>query len=344
VVAIALKPGVVAKNNVPAAAAAAANRPTATPIAGVAKGPAVAMPAPPKPADAQAKKDAFARADKYVADLFAKSAAPGSQADAAAAAAIAAATRHLDAARRISLDLALTPLNVLRDSLLDLLRHPERMFDPSAQITADIQRIATQMPAMFERITNEVTQEALASLNQGTAALGQLQESAASGKAIAESMQKLQGSNLQSDLDELNALLPRQTAVAVAPAPGVAARPVMVQLSPTVLQANKLRLNGVLTKADPAKLPIVLQQKAVANDLTQKWQGIQLKQKTAIQIDQATSTKVDKDLNAMFVGKKGKDADKKKQELLEEAKKRFANDPKTLSKVQQYIESHAPKG
>ena len=232
----------------------------------------------------------------------------------------------------------------VRDSLLDLLKHPERLFDPSAQINADIQRIATQMPAMFDRIATEVTQEALAQLNQGTALVQQLQESASSAKAVTDSMQKLQGSKLQSDLDELNGLLPKQAAVAVAPAPGVAVRPIMVTLSPSVTLANKQRLSGVLLKADPAKLPIVVQQKATAGDLSQKWQAIQLKQKTAVQVEQVQVQKVDKDLGQMFVGKKGADADKKKKELLEEAKKRFASDPKTLAKVQQYIEAHAPKG
>lgn len=341
VIVAALKPGIALKNGA-APGAAMANKPPA--MAAGAMKPVAAAPAAPKPAEAAATKDALGRGDKYVQELLAKSQAPANQANAAADAAIAAAARHLDAARRISLDLALTPLNMVRDSLLDLLRHPERMFDPSAQINADIQRIATQMPAMFDRITTEVTQEALANLNQGTTALQQLQESAASGKAVADSMAKLQSSKLQSDLDELNTLLPKPAAVAVAPAAGVAARPQMVQLSPTVTLANKQRLNVVLNRADPAKLPIVLQQKAAAGDLSQKWQAIQLKQKTAVPIDQATTQKVDKDLNQMFVGKKGADAAKKKQELLAEAKKRFANDPKTLSKVQQYIETHAPKG
>lgn len=336
-----LKPGVVAKTAAPANPAVA-NKPVTAP-AGALKGVAIAAPAPPKPADAQATKDALVRGDKYIQDLLAKSVAPSNQANVLADAAMAAAARHLDAARRISLDLTLTPLNMVRDSLLDLLKHPERLFDPSAQINADIQRIATQMPAMFDRIATEVTQEALAQLNQGTGLVQQLQESASSAKAVADSMQKLQSSKLQSDLDELNGLLPKPAAVAVAPAAGMAPRPTMVALAPSVTLANKQRLNVVLLKADPAKLPIVIQQKATAGDLSQKWQAIQLKQKTAVQVEQVQVQKVDKDLGQMFVGKKGADADKKKKELLEEAKKRFANDPKTLAKVQQYIETHAPK-
>ena len=63
--------------------------------------------------------------------------------------------------------------------------------------------------------------------------------------------------------------------------------------------------------------------------------------KAPAQIEAATVQKVDHDLGQMFAGKAKSDVDKKKQELLEEAKKRFANDPKTLEKVQRYIEAHA---
>ena len=58
-------------------------------------------------------------------------------------------------------------------------------------------------------------------------------------------------------------------------------------------------------------------------------------------IEAASVQKVDHDLSQMFVGRARPDVDKKKQELLEEAKRRFASDPKTLEKVRQYIESHA---
>ena len=340
VTAVGLKPGVLNKP-VAGSGAAMASKPLSPGLAKAVNAGSTASP--PKPADPQATKDALTRGDKYAQELLAKSTAPANLANQMADAAIAATARHLDAARRISLDLALTPLNMVRDSLLDLLKHPERLFDPSAQINADIQRIATQMPAMFDRITTEVTQEALAQLNQGSAAVQQLQESASSANTVAEAMQKLQDSKLQSDLDALNGLLPKQ-AVAVAPAAGGVARAPMVALSPSVTLANKQRLTLVLNRADTAKLPVVVQQKAVASDLSSRWQAIQLKQKTAVAIDVPTQQKVDKDLNQMFVGKKGADVAKKKQELMAEAKKRFGNDPKTLAKVQQYIETHAPKG
>ena len=339
--AMAVKPGtMVAQQSVPTGAAAA-NRPVKGVM--VAKGAVGAMATPPKPADSKAMKDAFTRGDALVQDLLVKTTNPTNQVNQAADAALAAAARHLNTARQISIDIMLTPLNSLRDSLLDLLQHPEHIFDPSAQINAQIQSISQQLPAMFDHITNEITQEALADLNQGTGALQQVQESAASAHAVADAMQKLNDSKLQSDLDELNRLLPK-SAVVVAPAAGGAMPMPAVALAPSVTLAHKQRINLVLERANPAKFPIVVQQRAAAAGLAVKWQNIQSQLKSPVQVAPANTQKADHDLGQQFAGKSGADAAKRKQELLTEAKKRFANEPKTLAKVQAYIEAHAPKG
>ncbi len=85
----------------------------------------------------------------------------------------------------------------------------------------------------------------------------------------------------------------------------------------------------------------MIQHRAAVSDLASKWQSIKLRIKAPAQIETASVQRVDHDLGQMFAGKQKVDIDKKKQELLEEAKKRFANDPKTLDKVLKYIESHA---
>jgi hypothetical protein len=333
-----------AKQNLPPAAAAAP-KPAAGSVL-LKPGAAGAMAAPPKPADAAAVKDAFNRGDVLVQDLFSKSTNPTNQVNQAADAAVAAAVRHLNTARQISTDVLLTPLKVLADSLLDLLTHPERMFDPTAQINADIARISQQLPAMFDRISNEVTQEALADLNQGTAALTQIQSSAATAHEVVDAMQKLNEERTQANLDALNSLLPRSAGVVVAPMPGAPPAPPtqMVALSPGITLQHKQRVTLALERANPQKLPIVIQQHAAAAGLAAKWQSIQVQMKTPVPLAASTQQKVDKDLAGMFAGKKGADIQKKKEELLLEAQKRFAKDPKTLSKVKAYIEAHSPKG
>ena len=102
-----------------------------------------------------------------------------------------------------------------------MLNHPEAIFDPSAAINAQIQAINNQVPAMFVRITNEVSQEALADLNQIRGTLQQVQDSAAAGQTLVDTMQKVANSKLQSDLDALERLVPKPAA-APSPPPGVA--------------------------------------------------------------------------------------------------------------------------
>jgi hypothetical protein len=310
-------------------------------------------PMAPKQADAQAIADALQRAENLVKDFRSKANTAASQIQTAEQAALSAATRHLVTAQRISLDLAITPLNTLRDSLLDLLAHPERIFDPSAQINADIQRITAQVPAMMDRITNEIMQEAVADLHGVTNTMQQLQDSASAGDHIVDAMQKVASSRLQSDLDALERLAPKPAAPPPPP-PGnavggqalasaaVISGPALFIPSAAIAK-NRQAFTFAINRADATKLPLVVQQRAAVTDLGAKWQSIQAL-KTPVQIQPATVQKVDKDLGDMFTGKSKTDALKKKNELLDEAGRRFAKDPKTLEKVKQYIETHAPKG
>ncbi len=309
-------------------------------------GPAVAAPAGPPPqvqivgamsapaaqraADGKAVQDSLTRADTFMQEVRSKSNAAETDVSNAEKAAIDAAARHIRTAQQIGIDLALAPLNLLRDSLLDLITHPERIFDPSAQIEADIQRITAEVPALLDRIANEVTQEAVGNLDRAKGSLQQLQDSAASGNALVDAMQKVASSHLQSDLDALDRLVPK-------PAPSGSA----LRTFPIAISGNHQLIVAALARTEPAKLPVVVQRRAAIGDLASKWQSIKVRVKAPVQIEPASVQKVDHDLGQMFAGKAKGDVDKKKQELLEEAKKRFANDPKTLEKVKQYIETHA---
>jgi hypothetical protein len=328
--AITVAPGAVAVAGpkVPGVAAVAPAPGIARPAGGVAM---ASAPAAQRMADAAGVQDALKRADTYLQDVRAKSTNPQNDAANAERAAIEAAARHIRTAQQISLDVALAPLNLLRDSLLDLLTHPERLFDPSAQIEADIQRITAEVPRLFDRIANEVTQEAMANLDRGKAGLSQLQDAAAAGGSVVDAMTKVTNSQAQADLDALNRLLP-----APAPSNNTAVRAIVL---PIGISGNRQLISAAFLRTDPGKLPLVVQNRAAIGELASKWQTIKVRAKP--QLEAASVQRVDRDLGQMFTGKAKGDVDKKKLELLEEAKKRFAKDPKTLEKVQQYIESHA---
>jgi ElaB/YqjD/DUF883 family membrane-anchored ribosome-binding protein len=327
-------PGVAPIGAAPARPAGAAVPTPAAPILQPSPGVAVAAPAMPRTADAKAIQDALTRADAYVQDLRTKANAPQTDVANAEKAAVDAAARHIRTAQQISLDLALAPLNLLRDSLLDLLMHPERIFDPTAQIEADIQRITAEIPALLDRIAGEVTQEAMANLDRAKANLQQLQDSAAAATSVADAMQKVSTSRLQSDLDALERFVPR-------PPPGATAVGTRAIAFPIGITVNRQAITAAFARTEPGRLPIVIQHRAAITNLASQWQNIKVKIKAPAQIEAASVQKVDRDLGQMFAGKQKVDIDKKKQELTEEAKKRFAKDPKTLDKVLRYIESHA---
>jgi len=190
--------------------------------------------------------------------------------------------------------------------------------------------ITAEVPALLDRIANEVTQEAVGNLDRAKGNLQQLQDSAASANGLLDAMQKVASSHLQSDLDALDRLVPK-------PAPGGST----IRTFPIGISGNHQVIIAALARTESAKLPIVIQHRAAIGDLASKWQSIKVRVKAPVQLEAGSVQKVDHDLGQMFAGKAKGDIDKKKQELLEEANKRFANNPKTLEKVKQYIEAHA---
>jgi hypothetical protein len=287
-------------------------------------------PSAAKPADPKAIQDALTSADAYVQSLKGKASSPHNDVANAEQQALAAVLRHVATAQKIGLDIAIAPLNALRDSLVDLLTHPDRLFDPSAQIDADIQRITQQVPALLDQIANEVTQEAMADLNGVRNQLQQLQDSAAGASSVVDAMQKLADSRTQPDLDALNRLVPRPAAGSV------------VVALPLGIVGNRQLLTAAFAHSDPLKNPILVQRHAAVSDIAARWQSIRASAKTPIVLEAGSQQRVDHDLSQMFVGKSKADVEKQKQDLLDQAKRRFAKDPKTLEKVQKYIMTHAP--
>ena len=292
----------------------------------------VAIAAPPAPADATAVKNALNQADGYVRDLKDKSVQVSKDGVNAETQALNAVARHVVLAQKIALDTALEPLKLLGESLLDLLSHPERIFDPSAQIDADLRRISDEIPAMLDRIGNEVAQEATADLDQARGPAQQLQDQAAAASSVAEAMQKLANSKTQNDLDALNKLLPAVSKQSV-----MATRGVMLPVG--VIGRHEL-LASAVGRLQVAKMPVIAKHRATVSSIVSQWSQIKSRANARINIDATMNQKASSGYQQLL-GKGSKaDLDKKKQQLLEEAKRRFARDPKTLQKVQEYIRTH----
>jgi hypothetical protein len=301
-------------------------------------GVALAPAALAKPADPAVVKSALQRADAYVQDLKSKQDSMGREVMVAGNSALNALGRHVQVAQQMAVDTAIEPLRLLRDSLMDLLAHPERIFDPSAQIDADIIRISNEVTAMLDRMTNEITTEANAQLDTSRAIVQQMQDQAAAGSSIADSMQKLAHSRSQPDLDALAHLVPNLVPSPTAP-PGL--RELHGVVLPVGIMGRHDLVVAALARAQPQNLTVVTGHKAAVADIATRWAGIKAQAKVAARVDPAHAQRVDQELSMRFRGKSPAEIQKQKQMLIEEARKRFAGDPKTLQKLVQYIETHA---
>jgi hypothetical protein len=285
------------------------------------------------PADPNAVKSTMTLADKYVSELSAKSSLLTKDASDAEKLALAAVARHIALANKIALDAALEPLKLLGDSLLDLITHPERIFDPSAQIEADLRRISSEIPAMLDRIGNEVAQEATADLEQARAPAQQLQDQAAAATSIAVAMQKLSESKSQRDLEALNKLVPAVSKQGVTVLRGVTL--------PAGITGRHELLTSAVARLQVSKMPLISKHRETVSNIVSQWAQVKLQANTHIKLETNAPQKADQGL-ASLLGKGSKtDLEKRKQQLVEQAKRRFARDPKTLQKVQEYIQAHA---
>ena len=87
---------------------------------------------------------------------------------------------------------------------------------------------------------------------------------------------------------------------------------------------------------------MVSRHKAAISDISTKWASIRTLTKAAPpRVDASFQQRVDQELSAKFRGKSPAEIQKEKQQLVDDARKRFASDPTTLKKVLAYLESHA---
>jgi hypothetical protein len=285
-----------------------------------------------KPADPAAVRAAQQRADNYVQGLKAKQDAMAGEVSAGQNAALAAANNHVAVANQLITAAALDPLRLMGQSLADMLLHPDRLFDPSAQIDADVQRIQNDIAALLDRITNEIVTEPNAKLDAVRPVAAQMQDHAQVGQHIADLMNNLAQSNTQGDLDALNAAVP------VLNSGVVALRGVLL---PTGLSTIHPTLEAALARSLPKNVVSMNQRKTTITDIGSKWAAIKVQMKApAPRVDATFQQRADQALTARFQGKTKTDVQKEKQALEDDAKRRFASDPKTLQKVIAYIESH----
>jgi len=88
-------------------------------------------------------------------------------------------------------------------------------------------------------------------------------------------------------------------------------------------------------------MPLISKHRETVSNIVSQWAKVKSQANTHIKLETNATQKADQGL-ATLLGKGSKsDLDKRKQQLIDQAKRRFARDPKTLQKVQEYIQAHA---
>jgi hypothetical protein len=283
-------------------------------------------------ADPTAVRSTMKQADAYVQGLKSKQGLLLRDINSARALAVAALARHERTALQMMNDTALEPLIVLGESLDDLLKHPEFLFDPSAQVDADMALVSREIPALINRINSEMLAEATGDLAAVRPAVQQLQDFGAVASSIASSMQRLSRSGTQADLDALRRLVPGALAPGVQASYGV--------MLPQGVSGNHEAVTRAFARTQPENLATSAKHKARVTDITGSWEAINAR-RTSSRPDPAYVQRVEHDFIVRFRGKSASEIDKQKRVLVQEAKTRFANNPKMQQKVIDYIEGHA---
>lgn len=304
-----LRPGVVA----PATAVAPSSAVSAAPAVNLA-------------ADPARVRSALTRAADKVSGLESEiSRDVASQVNAGLQRAREQAESHARTAGDISRTLLEAPLIALKNSLLDMLAHPERLFDPSATINAQITLISNNIVDTMNRINDAVTRDAVATLNGVEGDIRRAQSNADMAEKIVKAMERLSREKNQVALSQLESLIGGGTAGAAS------VRPVPQRM---VFRADALR-----GRVDTATLRTIAPLKSTTDSLRSQWAAIEAKRPTkTASLSPRMQQQGKAELDRLFVNKSPAEIQRQKTDLLAKARQRFGSNPQVMAKIEQQLE------
>jgi hypothetical protein len=289
----------------------------------------------PASADPKALKDAMNRGQGQVSEqqgLMDKTAAEArSHAENAKSQAVNAA----DVAGKIAMDVLLAPLSDLAGMLTDLVKHPDRLFNPAALVDDQVKRVTAAIDSELNKLADAIARDSKASLDASSQKAKDAGDTSSAAKAIADQMEKLHKSRTQADLDRLNAMLPRPS---VGLLQHFAAPALFASLAPRRDLVSKAFLKAGAGKSKSMEVAGGLNSK-----LKTSWNGLQKQHQAVLHPVPVPGAeeKFKQKFEAMFKGLTKAQADAKRNELLAEARRRFAGNPKALSQTQSLINQRA---
>jgi hypothetical protein len=238
-------------------------------------------------------------------------------------------------ARKTVEDRLLNPLGVVLKHLENILAKILNPFDISSVtkfVDAEIKQIQAQAPSTFDMMGKQLSSDAQDRLMAGQKTLDDVSRQATDVRKVADQARRLAESGKKSDLDKLEELIgkPPSSMAMVGPA-GALGGAVKAPASSSVASVALLRTQGT-TKVARARA------ESLSAGLSTQWAATRkLLPAGPVAITPAMQKQVSDDLAKRFAGKSYPDARKAQQQLLDEARVKFANDPKTLAAVERYL-------
>lgn len=247
------------------------------------------------------------------------------------------ATSHLSDAADIVRTALLAPINALLNMLNDLVSHPTRLLDPIATINGMVDDISKNIVDTMNHINDVITKDAINTLGGVEADVQQLQGTAQTGGKLLSAMRRAHQEKTQAELvaleSQLNALTPQQGGFGRSRAQALPAQSAF-RFAPV-----QSRLHTTLQKS-------VVPYQSTASKLKSSWAAIKTRHLAAQprSLDARAKQTAQTELDRMFRGKSPADAERTRQNLMNQARLKFGSDPKLMASIEQnlngYVQVH----
>ena len=232
------------------------------------------------------------------------------------------AERHVGAAQRIGQTTLVAPLQQLQDMLADLLRHPRRIFDPSAMVNETIERMTLAMTQVTEQIHREIMNEALATIGDVDGHIRRMTGDVSRADEIHQAMVKLQRRKDERSLNELRTLLRNSSDSMTRLASMLKIMPNMVMMQQSSEQKSESKFRPMIDalKRENARL---------RNDILKARRG---------QLPANTEQRARNELQRMLAGKSPDEQQAVKNQLKNELKNRYGANEEALAQINRHFD------
>jgi hypothetical protein len=232
---------------------------------------------------------------------------------------------------------ALAPLDTLKNYLQSLLANPSQIFDPTSMVDATMDTIVNNLSNTFDQVTNAVTKDASTALQMAQAPLTLMQQQLAADQAIEAAMDALHRERNRGALDALNNLLPHSNSQGGgSPAQATTSSSGGVAVNYTTVMST-----FVATRQNVVARP--KQQIQVLSASIAQLKSIRMQAKATVSAMPTYQSNFARQLDSYFAGKSSADAAKVRDQLIAQARARFASDPKTRDAVIQLLTGESNK-